>query len=60
VLAQHMGQIVYVVEAEQTAQSTVHEAIATVEACPVVMAVLNKSAFREEGYYYSYYYAQPE
>lgn len=60
VLAQHMGQIVYVVEAEQTAQSTVQEAISTVEACPVVMAVLNKSAFREEGYYYSYYYAQPE
>lgn len=60
VLAQHMGQIVYVVEAEQTSQSTVQEAIATVEACPVVMAVLNKSAFREEGYYYSYYYAQPE
>ena len=60
VLAQHMGQIVYVVEAEQTSQSTVQEAISTVEACPVVMAVLNKSAFREEGYYYSYYYAQPE
>lgn len=60
VLAQHMGQIVYVVEAEQTSQSTVQEAISTIEACPVVMAVLNKSAFREEGYYYSYYYAQPE
>lgn len=60
VLAQHMGQIVYVVEADQTAQSTVQEALATIESCPVVMAVLNKSSFREEGYYYSYYYTQAE
>lgn len=57
VLAQHMGQIVYVVEAEQTAQSTVQEALATIEACPVVMTVLNKASTREEGYYYSYYYS---
>lgn len=60
VLAQHMGQIVYVVEADQTSQSTVMEALATVESCPVVMAVLNKSSSREEGYYYSYYYSQPD
>lgn len=57
VLAQHMGQIVYVVEAEQTAQSTVQEALSTIEACPVVMAVLNKASTRGEGYYYSYYYS---
>ncbi len=60
VLAQHMGQIVYVVEADQTSQSTVQEALSTIESCPVVMAVLNKSSYREDGYYYSYYYAQPE
>jgi len=60
VLAQHMGQIVYVVEADQTSQSTVLEALSTIESCPVVMAVLNKSSYQEEGYYYSYYYAQPE
>jgi protein-tyrosine kinase len=60
VLAQHMGQIVYVVEADQTSQSTVLEALSTIESCPGVMAVLNKSSYREEGYYYSYYYAQPE
>jgi protein-tyrosine kinase len=60
VLAQHMGQIVYVVEADQTSQSTVQEALSTIESCPVVMTVLNKSSYREEGYYYSYYYAQPE
>jgi len=60
VLAQHMGQIVYVVEADQTSQSTVQEALSTIETCPVVMTVLNKSSYREEGYYYSYYYAQPE
>jgi len=60
VLAQHMGQIVYVIEADQTSQSTVQEALSTIESCPVVMAVLNKSSYREDGYYYSYYYAQPE
>ncbi|MBK8016520.1 MAG: tyrosine-protein kinase family protein [Betaproteobacteria bacterium] len=60
VLAQHMGQVVYVVEAEQTAQSTVSEALASIEACPVVMAVLNKSSSRDEGYYYSYYYSSAE
>lgn len=60
VLAQLMGQIVYVVEAEQTAQSAVQEAMAAIENCPVVMAVLNKCSFREEGYYYSYYYSQAE
>jgi len=36
------------------------EALSTIESCPVVMAVLNKSSYQEEGYYYSYYYAQPE
>lgn len=60
VLAQHMGQIVYVVEAEQTAQSTVSEALSTIESCPVVLAVLNKSSSRDDGYYYSYYYSSTE
>jgi receptor protein-tyrosine kinase len=57
VLAQHMGQIIYVVESDQTAQSTVQEALGTIEACPVVMAVLNKATSRDEGYYYSTYYS---
>ena len=56
VLAQHMGQVIYVVEAEQTPQSTVAEALSTIEGHPVVMTVLNKSTSREESYYYSYYY----
>jgi receptor protein-tyrosine kinase len=57
VLAQHMGQIIYVVESDQTAQSTVQEALGTIESCPVVMAVLNKATSRDEGYYYSTYYS---
>jgi protein-tyrosine kinase len=52
-----MGQIIYVVESDQTAQSTVQEALGTIESCPVVMAVLNKATSRDEGYYYSTYYS---
>ncbi|MDR1854119.1 MAG: XrtA-associated tyrosine autokinase [Azoarcus sp.] len=43
VLATHMGQIVVVVEAEETTHGTVRQALATIESCPVKMMVLNKS-----------------
>jgi receptor protein-tyrosine kinase len=43
VLATNLGQILFVVEADRTAQSTISEALATIEACPVVMTVLNKA-----------------
>lgn len=42
-LATHMGQIVIVVNAENTAQAAVKQAITTLEACPVKMLVLNQS-----------------
>jgi receptor protein-tyrosine kinase len=53
-LARFMGQVVFVVEADQTPQSSVMEALGTIETCPVVFTVLNKSTAREEGNYYYY------
>lgn len=55
VLATHMGQVIVVVEAEQTSQKTVAQAMATVESCPVVMTLLNKASRSEVGFYYGYY-----
>lgn len=43
VLASHVGQIVFVVHAEQTSQSSVLEALATIEDCPVKYTVLNQA-----------------
>jgi receptor protein-tyrosine kinase len=43
VLATYLGQILFVVEADRTSQSTVSDALATVESCPLVMTVLNKA-----------------
>lgn len=43
VLATHMGQIVLVVEAEKTSHAVLKQALATVESCPLVMTMLNKS-----------------
>jgi receptor protein-tyrosine kinase len=55
VLAAHMGQVILVVEAERTPQSSVVESLATVENCPVVMTLLNKAPSSEVGYgYYGY------
>jgi exopolysaccharide/PEP-CTERM locus tyrosine autokinase len=56
VLAAHMGQVVMVVEANRTKQSAVTQALAAIEACPVVMLLLNKierTGFG--GAYYGYY-----
>ncbi|MFL6661040.1 MAG: XrtA-associated tyrosine autokinase [Rhizobacter sp.] len=55
VLATHMGQVVVVVEAERTAQKSVMHAMATLESCPVVMPLLNKSSRSDVGFYYGYY-----
>jgi protein-tyrosine kinase len=55
-LASHMGQIVFVVEADRTVRSTVEDALSKVESCPVVMTVLNKAVESELGSYYDYYY----
>jgi Mrp family chromosome partitioning ATPase len=51
VLATHMGQIVIVVHADQTLQSTVKQALATIESCPVKMTVLNKARSGSGGGY---------
>lgn len=43
VLATHMGQIVLVVQAEQTLQSDVRAALATIDSCPVRLLLLNQA-----------------
>ena len=59
VLATHMGQVVVVVNAENTTQSAVKEAIATIDSCPVKMMLLNQARQTTAdtyGYGYSYGY----
>lgn len=57
VLAAHMGQVVMVVNAENTVQAAVKQAIATIESCPVKMMVLNQvRSTKSEGYGYGYGY----
>jgi exopolysaccharide/PEP-CTERM locus tyrosine autokinase len=56
-LATHMGQVVMVVHAGQTAQAAVKEAVHTIEACPVKMMILNQSReAASEGYGYGFNY----
>ena len=55
VLATHMGQIVMVVEAEQTPVRTVERGLATIESCPIVLPLLNKTSRSEVGFYYGTY-----
>lgn len=64
VLATHMGQIVMVVQAEQTLRSAVAQALATIESCPVKLMLLNqvRTASRAGyglGYGYDYGYRAP-
>ena len=55
VLAGHMGQILMVVAADSTPQSTVQAALNTIESCEVVLMMLNKARKTEVGTYYGYY-----
>jgi receptor protein-tyrosine kinase len=55
VLATNMGQVVVVVESERTPHQTVATAMTTLESCPVVMPLLNKTSRPEVGNYYGYY-----
>jgi receptor protein-tyrosine kinase len=55
VLATHMGQVVVVVESERTPHHTVTNALTTLEACPVVLPLLNKASRPDVGSYYGYY-----
>jgi receptor protein-tyrosine kinase len=51
-----MGQIVMVVEAERTSVARARQALATIEKCPIVMTLLNKSSEAAAGSYYGYGY----
>jgi receptor protein-tyrosine kinase len=55
VLASHMGQVVLVVEAERTSHADVKQALATVDACPVKLLMLNKGSAASAGGYYGYH-----
>ena len=59
-LARHMGQVIYVVEAEETGRLAVAEALNLISICPNIGFVLNKVRFRfgavRFGNYYKYYY----
>jgi protein-tyrosine kinase len=54
VLASRVGQVVVVVEAGRTPVSALSQAMATIESCPVVMTVLNKSKKPHAGMVYGY------
>ena len=56
VLAAHLGQVVVLVEAARTQRHVVQQAFATLEQCPIVMSVLNKSSERASGDAYGYGY----
>ncbi|MGB0129483.1 MAG: XrtA-associated tyrosine autokinase, partial [Rhodocyclaceae bacterium] len=52
VLAAHMGQIVIVVESGRTLNSSVQQALTTIETCPVKLLMLNKMRGVSTGNYY--------
>ena len=59
VLATHMGQVVMVIQAEQTLRADVQNALSMIEACPVKMVVLNQARTSGSGGYgYGYGYGQ--
>ncbi|MFM7505251.1 MAG: XrtA-associated tyrosine autokinase [Rubrivivax sp.] len=55
VLATHMGQIVVVVHADRTLQTTVKQALAAIESCPVKLMMLNMARAGSGGAYDSGY-----
>ena len=55
VLATRMGQVVVVVESDKTPRASVAQAFATLQACPVVMAMLNKCRGKVANSAYGYY-----
>lgn len=55
VLAAHMGQVIMVIAADDTPQASVTDALASVENCPVVVSLLNKTAPGDTGNYYGSY-----
>lgn len=63
-LAAQMGQIVIVVEAEQTTHAALRQALALIESCPVKLLLLNKTSHDSKTTYYGSYgdsgYSQSE
>jgi len=55
VLATHMGQVVVVVESDMTTHTSLKQALAHLESCPVVMTMLNKAVRSEVAQHYGYY-----
>ena len=57
VLASHVGQIVFVIESENTPQYVVRQALSKIQSCEVIGCVLNKVKHGfSVGYYYGYKY----
>ena len=56
VLASRMGQVVLVVESSRTSRKAVHQALSSLEQCPIVMTLLNKSRSPDRGHGYGDYY----
>jgi receptor protein-tyrosine kinase len=55
VLATRMGQVVVAVEAQRTTHTALESALATVESCPVVYTLLNKTPQTKAGAYHGAY-----
>ena len=56
VLAMHVGQTVYVVEAETTREAEVREGLGMLSSCPNIQLLLNKARFQPGGRRYGTYY----
>jgi len=54
-LATHMGQVVVAVEAQRTTHAALESALSTVESCPVVYTLLNKTPETKVGSYHGAY-----
>ncbi len=54
-LATHMGQVIVAVEAQSTTHAALESALSTVESCPVVYTLLNKTPESKVGSYYGAY-----
>lgn len=53
-LAESAGQVVFVVEADRTPRAEIVRAFETLQSCPIVLSVLNKSRAIESDYVYGY------
>ena len=56
VLATHVGQIIFVVEADKTRESDLQEALSLMSACPNIQLVLNKVPVHQQSRRFAHYY----